>query len=228
MNRLRASIAAVFLAFAPACSLLYDAGTFATVAGDSSVPAKEEGLTDATKESAAVVIDADAQDLDSSAPGNDLDRTLYPADASYWERAANGNGHGYFVVRTSGRIDWPLARDAAARVPRGHLATFETFEEYLFVKDVVAAAAPAFVVRNLKRLGPWVGLERIAPGFLKLGWVTNTPYVHDAREWSSGEPSDEPPGEPYVAFLGFTTSSALALHDAIAAEDINAYVVEVE
>jgi hypothetical protein len=227
MNRLRASIAAVFLAFAPACTLLFDAGTFATVAGDSSAPATE-GLSDATTESAAVVLDADAQDSDSSAQRNDLDRTLYPADASYWERAASGNGHGYFVVNASGRIDWPLARAAAARVPRGHLATFETFEEYLFVKGVVAAVASAFVVRQLKRLGPWVGLERIAPGYVKLGWVTDAPYVHDTREWLSGEPNDEPPGEPYVAFLGFTTSSQIALHDAIAAEDINAYVVEVE
>ena len=229
MTRFAAWMGAVGLACAPACSLLYDAGVFSTVAGDSSavLPAPS-AATDADRESTATEAGDGTTSTDSAPARYDLDRALYPADTSYWERTSNGNGHGYFVVHAPGRIDWPLARAAAAQVPRGHLATLETFDEYTFVKAVVTSVSATFVVRQLKRLGPWIGLERTAPGYLKLGWVTGAPYVHDTREWSSGEPNDDPPGEPYVAFLGFATSTEIALHDAIATEAIDSYVVEVE
>ena len=93
---------------------------------------------------------------------------------------------------------------------------------------LLADTPDAFRITGLRRDGPWVGLSRQGAGLVAFAWVNGEPYAHEPKMWSSGEPTNEPPGEPYVHLLGFTTSKSVLLDDTSAAAPTTSYVVEIE
>lgn len=214
------------VALLSACSLVYDAGAFRSsdvpsAGADGAIgveaPSKDADTGDAMVGDATIVQDAST-----------IDRSVYPPATRWWEPGAGGNGHGYLVVVSPGTIPWEVARDAAKSIARGHLVTLTSLAELELVQALLADTPDAFRSTGLRRDGPWVGLSRQGAGLVAFAWVNGEPYAHEPKMWSSGEPTNEPPGEPYVHLLGFTTSKSVLLDDTSAAAPTTSYVVEIE
>lgn len=101
------------------------------------------------------------------------------------------NGHLYEAVSAGGSISWDLARARAQQRSiggvSGHLATFTSEDEYLFVVEALPDAFIAFEGRNPFWIGGFQsGLNREEPGG-GWQWVTGEPWVYTA--WDAGEPN---------------------------------------
>ena len=212
------------VALCGACTLAYDAGDFTP--REAGVPTDAASPTPDTARPSEPPPIPDAA-RDTSAPAA-VDRAAYPVGTRWWDGGRGANQHGYLVVVAPGRIDWTLARDAAKSIARGHLVTFASLDELTFVQDLVADTPEAFAVTALRRDGPWVGLQRTGSTLTSFSWATGEPYAHDPPMWSPGEPTDEAPGEPFVHFLGFTTSRTVLLNDTTVDALVMAYVAEIE
>jgi hypothetical protein len=122
-----------------------------------------------------------------------------------WPSADGGNNHYYALTSTA--ADWNVAQKLAVSWG-GTLATINSSNEQNFINTT-------FLTGKFEHLPLWIGLFKPptkGPFSGKVGslevqvrldpkedfqWVTGEPFSY--TNWKSGEPSDTPPGENYVA-----------------------------
>ncbi len=123
-----------------------------------------------------------------------------------WKSADGGNDH--FYALTPAATNWIAAEELAVSWG-GTLATITSSNEQQFIDTT-------FLTGAFEHLPLWIGLQKagaggsysgqvgslhiqvgLQPGATAFRWVTDEPFSYS--NWKSGEPSDAPPGENYVA-----------------------------
>lgn len=110
-----------------------------------------------------------------------------------WTTASGGNGHYYGI--TSSATDWDTA-EAMAVSDGGTLATITSAAEQTFIDNTFLASGA------YSDLPLWVGLDDIANGAGSkdyTNWVTGEAVTYTNWNTATGEPTNSPPGEDYVA-----------------------------
>ena len=115
-------------------------------------------------------------------------------DGVAWTVSSGGNGHVYQPMIVYPEIDWDTARQMAEEAG-GHLVTFETDEERLWVQEnlMVFTALWSQPTVGAINVGPMIGLEKINGVWT---WLGDEPLDYDG--WLLGEPS----GDGLVASMG--------------------------
>ncbi len=110
-----------------------------------------------------------------------------------WTTASGGNGHYYGI--TSSATDWNNAEMAAVSLG-GTLATITSAGEESFVTNTFLTSGPYSDVPL------WLGLNDVANGIGSKSytkWVTGETVAYTDWNTATGEPTNSPPGEDYVA-----------------------------
>ncbi len=110
-----------------------------------------------------------------------------------WTTASGGNGHYYGI--TSSATDWDTAEGMAV-ADGGTLAAINSAAEQTFIDNTFLTSGA------YSALPLWIGLNDIANGMGSkdyTNWVTGEPVTYTNWNTATGEPTNSPPGEDYVA-----------------------------